>query len=66
MQLNAAKDILTGRINAAILNDIVNAVYVHTSYKSKGYREQQMDMHNNLAGIRPEPLSNDLQNGETA
>ncbi len=50
----------------AILNDMVKAVYVHAPDKSKGYREQQIDISYDLVGILPAALLNDLQNGETA
>ncbi len=50
----------------AILNDMVKAVYVHAPDKSKGYREQQIDISYDLVGILPASLLNDLQNGETA
>ena len=56
---------LGGR-SAAILNDMVKAVYVHAPDKSKGYREQQIDISYDLVGILPAALLNDLQNGETA
>ena len=41
-------------------------VYVHAPDKSKGYREQQIDISYDLVGILPAALLNDLQNGETA
>ena len=53
-------------LTPAILNDMVKAVYVHTPDKSKGYREQQIDISYDLVGILPASLMNDLQNGETA
>ena len=49
-----------------ILNDMVKAVYVHASDKSKGYREQQIDISYDLVGILPASLLNDLQKGKTA
>ena len=49
-----------------LLNDMVKAVYVHAPDKSKGYREQQIDISYDLVGILPAALLNDLQNGETA
>ena len=45
---------------------MVNAVYVHAPNKSKGYREQQIDISYDLVGILPATMLNDLQNGETA
>ena len=53
-------------LTPAILNDMVKAVYVHAPGKSKGYREQQIDISYDLVGILPAALLNDLQNGETA
>ena len=53
-------------LTPAILNDMVKAVYVHALDKSKGYREQQIDISYDLLGILPAPLLNSLQNGETA
>ena len=48
------------------INDMVKAVHVHTPDKSKGHREQQIDISYDLVGILPASLLNDLQNGETA
>ena len=53
-------------LTPAVLNDMVKAVYVHASDKSKGHREQQIDISYDLVGILPASLLNDLQNGETA
>lgn len=53
-------------LTPAILNDMVKAVYVHAPDKSKGYREQQIDISYDLIGILPTSLLNGLQNGETA
>ena len=53
-------------LTPTILNDMVKAVYVHAPDKSKGYREQQIDISYDLVGILPASLLNDLQNGETA
>jgi hypothetical protein len=39
---------------------------VHAPDKSKGHREQQIDISYDLVGILPSSLLNDLQNGETA
>ena len=52
-------------ITNAIPNDMVKAVYVHAPDKSKGYREQQIDISYDLVGIFSASLLNDLQNGET-
>lgn len=53
-------------LTPTILNDMVKAVYVHAPDKSKGYREQQIDISYDLVGILPASLLIDLQNGETA
>lgn len=53
-------------LTPAVLNDMVKAVYVHAPDKSKGHREQQIDISYDLLGILPAPLLNSLQNGETA
>lgn len=53
-------------LTPAVLNDMVKAVYVHAPDKSKGYREQQIDISYDLVGILPASLLNDLQNGEMA
>ena len=53
-------------LTPTVLNDMVKAVYVHTPDKSKGHREQQIDISYDLVGILPASLLNDLQNGETA
>lgn len=53
-------------LTPAVLNGMIKAVYVHAPDKSKGYREQQIDISYDLVGILPASLLNDLQNGETA
>jgi len=53
-------------LTLTVLNDMVKAVYVHAPDKSKGYREQQIDISYDLVGILPAAMLNDLQNGETA
>ena len=53
-------------LTPAILNDMVKAVYVHAPEKSKGYREQQIEISYDLVGILPASLLSALQNGETA
>ena len=49
-------------LTPAVLNDMVKAVYVHAPDKSKGHREQQIDISYDLVGILPASLLNDLQN----
>ena len=53
-------------LTPSVLNNMVKAVYVHAPDKSKGHREQQIDISYDLVGILPASLLNDLQNGETA
>lgn len=53
-------------LTPTVLNDMVKAVYVHAPDKSKGYRDQQIDISYDLVGILPAAMLNDLQNGETA
>ena len=56
-----------GEVSTLIVKDtLVKAVYVHAPDKSKGYREQQIDISYDLVGILPASLLNSLQNGETA
>ena len=49
-----------------ILNDMVNAVYVHSPDKSSGHRVQDVEISYNYIGILPAALLYDLQNGKTA
>ena len=53
-------------LTPTVLNDMVKAIYVHAPDKSKGYREQPIDISYDLVGILPASLLNGLQNGETA
>lgn len=48
------------KLTPTILNDMVKAVYVHAPEKSKGYREQQIEISCDLVGILPASLLNDL------
>ena len=47
-------------LTSTVLNDMVKAVYVHTPDKSKGYREQRIDISYDLVGILPAAMLNDL------
>ena len=47
-------------LTPTVLNDMVKAVYVHAPDKSKGYREQQIDISYDLVGILPAAMLNDL------
>ena len=53
-------------LTPAVLNDMVKAVYVHAPDKSKGHREQQIDISYDLEEILPASLLNDLHNRETS
>lgn len=53
-------------LTPTVLNDIVRAVHVHAPDKSKGYREQQINISYDLVGILPAAMLNDLQKVETA
>ena len=53
-------------LTPAVLNDMVKAMYVHAPDKSKGCREQQIDISYDLVGILPASLLNGLQNREMA
>ena len=47
-------------LTPTVLNDMVKAVYVHAPDKSKGYREQRIDISYDLVGILPAAMLNDL------
>lgn len=47
-------------LTPTVLNNMVKAAYVHAPDKSKGYREQQIDISYDLVGILPMSLLNDL------
>ena len=53
-------------LTPAVLNDMVKAVYVHAPDKSKGHREQQIDISYDLVEILPASLLNNLHNRETS
>ena len=53
-------------LTPAVLNDMVKAMYVHAPDKSKGHREQQIDISYDLEEILPASLLNDLHNRETS
>lgn len=54
------------KLTPVILNDMVNAVYVHTPDNSSGHRVQDVEISYNYIGILPAALLYDLQNEETA
>ncbi len=53
-------------LTPTVLNDMVNAVYVHAPDKSSGRRVQDVDISYNYIGILPANLLYDIQNGKTA
>ena len=50
----------------SILNDMVNAVYVHAPDKSSGHRVQDVTISYNYIGILPANLLYDIMNGKAA
>lgn len=62
----AKKYLYLEKLTPTILNDMVNAVYVHAPDKSSGHRIQDVDISYNYIGILPANLLYDIQNGETA
>lgn len=54
------------KLTPTILNDMVNAVYVHAPDKSSGQRVQDVEISYNYVGILPAALLHDLRNAETA
>ncbi len=53
-------------LTPTVLNDMVNAVYVHAPDKSSGHRVQDVDISYIYIGILPVNLLYDIQNGKTA
>lgn len=62
----AKKYLYLEKLTPSVLNDMVNAVYVHAPHKSSGHRIQDVDISYNYIGILPANLLYDIQNGETA
>jgi len=54
------------KLTPTILNDMVNAVYVHAPDKSSGHRVQEVEICYNFIGILPASLLYEVQNDETA
>ncbi|MDO5144080.1 MAG: DUF4368 domain-containing protein [bacterium] len=54
------------KLTPTILNDMVNAVYVHTPDKSSGHRVQEIEISYNYIGILPANLMQNVQNAKTA
>jgi hypothetical protein len=53
-------------LTPAVLNDMINAVYVHAPQKENGERVQYIDISCDLVGILPLSLLYGLQTVETA
>ena len=54
------------KLTPTILNDMVNAVYVHAPDKSSGHRVQDVTINYNYIGILPANLLYDIINGKAA
>lgn len=54
------------KLTPTILNDMVNAVYVHAPDKSSGHRVQDIEISYNYIGILPASLLQSVQNAKTA
>ena len=54
------------KLTPTVLNDMVNAVYVHAPDKSSGHRVQDVEISYNYIGILPANLLYDIQKGKTA
>ena len=54
------------KLTPKILNDMVNAVYVHAPDKSSGHRVQDVTISYNYIGILPANLLYDVMNGKAA
>ena len=54
------------KLTPTILNDMVNAVYVHAPDKSSGHQVQDVTISYNYIGILPANLLYDVMNGKAA
>ena len=54
------------KLTPTILNDMVNAVYVHAPDKSSGHRVQDVTISYNYIGILPANLLYNVMNGKAA
>ena len=54
------------KLTPTVLNDMVNAVYVHAPDKSSGHRVQDVEISYNYIGILPANLLYDIKKGKTA
>ena len=64
--LGKAKYLHLEKLTPTVLNDMVNAVYVHAPDKSSGHRVQDVEISYNYIGILPANLLYDIQKGKTA
>ncbi|MBQ2651745.1 MAG: DUF4368 domain-containing protein, partial [Clostridia bacterium] len=62
----AKKYLYLEKLTPTILNDMVNAVYVHAPDKSSGHRVQDVTISYNYIGILPANLLYDGMNGKAA
>ena len=62
----ARKYLNLGKLTSTVLNDLVNAVYVHAPEKSSGHRVQDITISYNYIGILPAHLLNELKRENTA
>lgn len=62
----AKKYLYLEKLTPTILNDMVNAVYVHAPDKSSGQRVQDVTISYNYIGILPANLLYDVMNGKAA
>mgnify|MGYP001026220731 FL=1 len=62
----AKKYLYLEKLTPTILNDMVNAVYVHAPDKSSGHRVQDVTISYNYIGILPANLLYDVMNGKAA
>ena len=62
----AKKYLYLEKLTSTILNDMVNAVYVHAPDKSSGHRVQDVTISYNYIGILPANLLYDVMNGKAA
>ena len=62
----AKKYLYLEKLTPTILNDMVNAIYVHSPDKSSGHRVQDVEISYNYIGILPAALLYDLQSEKTA
>ena len=62
------RDFFTGseKLTPTVLNDMVNAVYIHAPDKSSGHRVQDVTISYNYIGILPANLLYDVMNGKAA